>query len=200
MLLLAHMGITLGTAQALDVVVGRWRSARARRGESAAGDVTVVVPRPASLMSRIDVRLLLLGSVLPDLIDKPLGQVVFRDTFSNGRIFCHTLLFLVVISLLGYYIWQRQGKTWLIVIAFGVFMHLLLDGMWHSPHTLLWPFYGWAFPRRSVDHFWRHIVENLEHNPGTYVPEIIGLVILGWFALGLVYRKRVHAFLRNGAT
>lgn len=199
MLFLAHMGITLGTAQVLDCAVGRWRSARARTGELAAGDVAVA-QRPASLMSQIDVRLLLLGSVLPDLIDKPLGQLVFRDTFSNGRIFCHTLLFLVVISLLGYYIWQRQRRTWLLAIAFGVFMHLLLDEMWHSPHTLLWPFYGWAFPRRSLDHYWHDIVENLEHNPGTYIPEIIGVVILVWFAVGLVHRKRVHAFLRSGAT
>jgi hypothetical protein len=36
-----------------------------------------------------DIRLLILGSLLPDLIDKPLGHIILPE--NNGRIFAHTL-------------------------------------------------------------------------------------------------------------
>ena len=64
----------------------------------------------SSLANHIDIRVLLLGSLLPDIIDKPVGLYFWRDTFSNGRIFCHTLLFLMVITLAGLYLytpWQN---------------------------------------------------------------------------------------------
>jgi len=93
-----------------------------------------------------------LGSLLPDIIDKPVGQFFFRDTFSNGRIFCHTLLFLILITLAGLCLYRSRGKTWLLGFSFGTFMHLIQDQMWLEPRTFLWPLYGFAFEKIDLTH------------------------------------------------
>lgn len=77
-------------------------------------------------------------------------------------------------------------------------MHLILDEMWLYSHTLLWPFYGWAFPKTDIADYWRHIIEGLVSNPAVYIPEIIGGLILIWLAVHLVRRKTVHAFIKTG--
>jgi len=39
----------------------------------------------------LDYRLVLVGSMLPDIIDKPLGGLVFREALESGRTYCHTV-------------------------------------------------------------------------------------------------------------
>ncbi len=65
----------------------------------------------------IDVRLLMLGSILPDLIDKPLGHLIFPE--DNGRIFAHSLLFVILLVLIG--IRSRKVMT----VALGSALHHL---------------------------------------------------------------------------
>jgi inner membrane protein len=125
-LVLGHMGITLGAAVLLD-------SALRQRHPFSASAIKEMEQTKPSLLSSIDLRILLLGALLPDIIDKPVGTLIFRDTFDNGRIFSHTLLFLVVITLAGFYLWRRYGKTWLLVLSFGIVLHLLLDQMYLDP-------------------------------------------------------------------
>ena len=36
-----------------------------------------------SSANRMDIRFLVIGSMLPDIIDKPIGLYIFRETFSN---------------------------------------------------------------------------------------------------------------------
>jgi membrane-bound metal-dependent hydrolase YbcI (DUF457 family) len=151
-----------------------------------------------SLGNYVDVRLLLVGSLLPDIVDKPLGMFFLRDTFGNGRIFCHTLVFALLITLAGFYIYRRHGKMWLLILAFGTFTHLLLDEMWLEPRTLLWPLYGYIFPRGDpTDWIW-NILYALRTDPGEYIPEIVGAAILVWFVVVLVRRKTVGAFIKSG--
>ena len=70
MLLFAHTGITLGTAKIMARAAG-WRE--------------------KGLPAQLDYRLVLIGSMLPDLIDKPLGGVI--PPLGNGRIYSHTRCF-----------------------------------------------------------------------------------------------------------
>jgi hypothetical protein len=49
--------------------------------------------------------LLLLGSMLPDIIDKLVGMWLWPDDISNGRIFSHTLLLSIIILAAG--VWWR---------------------------------------------------------------------------------------------
>ncbi|MFC2010661.1 metal-dependent hydrolase [Chloroflexota bacterium] len=50
--------------------------------------------------------------------------------------FTHTLLFFILITLSGLWLYKWRSQTWLLVLSFGVFTHLLLDQMWSSPSTL----------------------------------------------------------------
>lgn len=150
-----------------------------------------------STARRIDIRLLLVGSLLPDLIDKPIGRFFFEETFQSGRIFGHTLLFFLLITLISYYRYQKHRKAGGLVLAFGTFTHLICDQMWFTLPTLLWPLYGWTFPRSGV--YWiENILQALLNNPLLFMPEILGLVILIRFTWVLVRRKRVYTFIRHG--
>jgi hypothetical protein len=52
---------------------------------------------------RMDYRLVVIGSLLPDLIDKPIGRILFQNRFESGRVFAHTLAFVLVLISIGLY-------------------------------------------------------------------------------------------------
>jgi len=190
MLILGHAGITLGAAIILAGTVKSSPVPAASRRDWTSWLTT--------LGNRIDIRLLLLGSLLPDLIDKPVGQLFFRETFSQGRIFSHTLLFLVLISLAGGYLYQRYSKNWLLVLSFGAFMHLLLDQMWRVPQTLFWPLLGITFARIETADWLSGIFSALLTDPAVYVPELVGAAVLLYLGLRLVRRKKTGIFIKSG--
>lgn len=152
----------------------------------------------ASLGSRMDIRLLLIGSLLPDIIDKPLGIYIFPEALSNGRIFSHTILFLLVVTMLGIYLDRSRGKTHLLGISFGVLTHLILDQMWRAPRTLFWPIYGLPFDKFGTTDWIINILHRMVTYPSDYIPELIGLVILVWFMITLVQKRVVLRFIKNG--
>jgi len=211
MLVLGHAGITLGVAVLLNGAVTRARSAAIRESKPAGhskhqaeviptkGPPSVMRPFSfTSLGARLDIRLLLIGSLLPDIIDKPVGQFFFRETFNNGRVFGHTLLFLIIITLAGYYLYRNRGKTWLLVLSLATFIHLVLDQMWLIPETLLWPGYGLAFPGLDLTYWADNMFHALLTEPTVYVPEAVGAVVLVAFMVTLVRQRKVYPFIRNG--
>jgi len=197
MLVLGHAGITLGAAAILSGALGSSRSSQAvPPGNSTSRKASWFT----SLGRRIDIRLLLVGALLPDIIDKPVGQFFFRETLNNGRIFCHTLLFLIIITLAGLYLYRWRSRTWLLVLSFGTFMHLILDEMWRSPPTLLWPVLGLAFERADLTNWMHDMLHALLTSPQVYVPELVGAAIVIWFAVELVLKRKVFAFIKYGRT
>jgi len=148
----------------------------------------------------MDTRLLLVGALLPDIIDKPVGLFFLRDIFGHGRLFSHTLLFFALFALAGLYLYLRHNRGWMLVLAFGTFTHLLLDQMWLTPTTLFWPFSGFAFEKGDPAGWVPGILHALLTNPEVYVPELVGAAILLWFGLTLVRRRKVSAFIRYGQT
>ena len=212
MLPLAHIGITLGTATLLANLVPRRPFSRkvaeaddglvTERRQTATAGVGPSAPGVSwlhALRRYADIRFILLGSLLPDIIDKPVGQVLFRETFSTGRIFAHTLLFVVVLGITGIYLYRRYHKTWLTVLAAGSLIHLVLDTMWQSPQALLWPFLGFYFQRIVLTDWVTHtIVTPITTKPAVYVPEMVGLAVVVWFGWVLLRRKTIFAFLRHG--
>jgi inner membrane protein len=187
MLVLGHAGITLGAATLLAGAVKYRREPKNSK-----------LSWLSSLSSYIDIRILLIGSLLPDIIDKPVGRYFFRETFSSGRIFSHSLLFLVVIAAAGFYLYQRRRQVWLLTLAFGTFMHLILDQMWLIPGTLLWPFLGFTFERTEVTDWLSEILRSLTSYPEVYIPELAGFLILVFFGITLIVRKKTGAFLKYG--
>lgn len=151
-----------------------------------------------SLSNSVDIRFLLVGSMLPDIIDKPIGVYFFLETFSNGRIFSHTLLFLVFITLVGFLIKKYSGKTWGLALSLGTLFHLILDEIWLTPETLLWPLFGIGFDKYEIGNWMMDILRGLLESPQLYVPEIIGFVALVWFIWELLHRRAITRFLKQG--
>ena len=121
---------------------------------------------------------LTLGSMLPDIIDKPLGLVVF-GTPDMGRTVAHTFLFLLIITLLAI----RFHDLRIASMSGGVLAHLVLDSMWMSPVILFWPLLG-NFPvttGAAPFGYFQHLLFELR-DPAVLVPEVLGLSYLIYFA------------------
>lgn len=166
MLLFAHTGITLGTAKVMARAAG-WRE--------------------KGLPVQLDYRLVLIGSMLPDLIDKPLGGVIL--SLGNGRIYSHTLVFLLVMLAAGLVVWFWKRKSGGLVLAGGTALHHILDFMWQAPETYLWPLYGWSFPMGDAGDWLSLWLAKLTE-PQVLIPEVIGLLILVAFACELLQQHK----------
>ena len=206
MLILGHPGITLGAAVLLNSALTKGAPPYPKEGLDSSPKMSAARDYPsgrmaswlASLANRIDIRVLLIGSLLPDIIDKPLGYLFFRETFSNVRLFSHTLLFLILITIAGFILYRYRRKTWLFVLSFGTFTHLLCDQMWRIPQTLFWPMYGFTFIKKDLTHWVERIGTNLMTDPPTYIPEIVGGVILILFLWVVVSNGKLRTFIRYG--
>lgn len=192
MLLLGHIGITLGAIRFLAGVIERIsRNATAdKSGPASASSIDEKVTGSVSdneaswltsLANNKDTKSLIIGSLLPDIIDKPVGLGICKDRFSNGRIFSHTLIFPTVLANIGCLIHRHYGKTWGFSLALGAFAHLILDRMSCEPSTLFWPLLGHRFRRVDTSNWLLNILRGLFTDPAMYRPEIIGAVMLLWF-------------------
>ena len=77
-------------------------------------------------------------------------------------------------------------------------MHFILDQMWDIRVTLWWPLLG---PLHKVETtgWLSNIILALSSDPGTYIPEMIGLIIILLIGLRLIVEKRTPNFIRTGA-
>jgi inner membrane protein len=207
LLVFGHTGITLGAVTLINGLVTGAVSKREKTyplpepdnnapGKSLSGGLFLWFAR----LGHMDLRILLVGSLLPDIIDKPLGHILLREYLSSGRIYAHTLLFVILITLGGFLIRYRTGKTWLLVLSLGTFIHLILDEMWLPEWraTLLWPLYGLEFPKAELTGWVGNLWDALLHEPAVYVPEIIGAVIIIVFLWVLIRNGNLTSFLKRG--
>ncbi len=163
MLLLGHVGITLGAAQVLErAVLARYQG--------------------------LDYRLVVAGSLLPDLIDKPVGLFLLEEVFHSGRIMGHTLVFSLV--LLGLGVWRyRRGRVGLLSLGVGSLFHLALDQMWGEPAVLWWPLLGWSLTGDWTGDF----VARMWHSfltPWTFATEALGGLILAHFLWRVLWGRQ----------
>ena len=209
MLVLGHTGITLGVAILLARVVDGSPFSKAIEKETTelSSHSYQVVPTLRkslsykaswlnSLATRVDIRLLLIGSIFPDIIDKPVGYFM-RETFNSGRIFCHTLLFLILVTVAGLYFYRRQSKTWPLAFSFGTITHLIFDQMWLAPQTLFWPLLGLSFKGTDFSNWIPNILQALLTKPDVYVPELVGAAVLIWFAWLLYRSRKIYSFIKH---
>jgi len=197
MFLFGHIGITLGAAVAVTGVISTGREVVKRRklpAQPAAGsaglpDSAGSAFSPAawveSLGKYFDLRLLVLGALLPDIIDKPLGLFLFGD----GRIFTHSLIVTLLVLLTGMFLNINYRRTAVLAVACGMAAHLILDSIWSSPAVFLWPLYGWGFPAGERTGYLSEWLKTLTTVPSAYFSEGIGLLILVALA-GVVARKK----------
>lgn len=147
----------------------------------------------------LDLRWYLTGTLLPDLVDKPVGQVFFKPYFENGRIYCHTLLFTSSLLAAGVRRRRRRGDGRLLLLALGVVSHLVVDAIWREPATVFWPLLGPFERYPSLKGVLGQIAEYLG-DPTFWAEEAGGLVlfILALHALGINGYADLKAFLLRG--
>jgi membrane-bound metal-dependent hydrolase YbcI (DUF457 family) len=142
---------------------------------------TVALVRYAFRDPNMDLRLLLVGALLPDLIDKPLGRVLQVGDYESGQLWGHTLALsatLMVVILLATRPRSPQRRLWF-PLAVGSLFHLVLDFMWVHGETFLWPFLGTEFSEAPAG----NLVDSLRDNLTTWwvvAGEVAGFLYLAW--------------------
>lgn len=125
-----------------------------------------------------------LGAILPDLIDKPLGHLILKNSLDYGRIFAHSLLFITVLVILALVLWKARSSLLLGAVAAGVGTHLILDNMWDLPVSLFYPLLGPFEQGHFPDYFGSSMVTELS----SPLEWLFGLVVLMIF-LDLYYDR-----------
>jgi membrane-bound metal-dependent hydrolase YbcI (DUF457 family) len=128
---------------------------------------------------KLPFRWILVGTVLPDLIDKPIFFLLSRRFPDAGweagkRGFAHTLVFLLLLATLS----RAKKSPTLWAVTAGTATHLVLDLISKSSEgsstalaslrVLFWPIAGWSFPTLS------HGMHGIE----IWTFELIGLGLL----------------------
>lgn len=147
---------------------------------------------------RVDYRIVALASLLPDVIDKPIGRVFFVDHFESGRIFGHTLLLNVAVFCVLFFMRGRAKRAFALV-GISSLLHLALDGMWSEPRVFWWPGFGSTFPRDPSSGGLFALV-NPARDPALLVQEAIGAAVLVWLLAShrMLNRDGVRSVLRTG--
>jgi hypothetical protein len=102
-----------------------------------------------------------IGSILPDVVDKLLGRVVFGASLDNGRIFFHSLGMVLLFILMGLVVWNYYRSFSFLGVGVGMFLHQLADTMWRDPVSWYYPILG-PFPADFIpDYFQRAILKEL---------------------------------------
>ncbi len=122
----------------------------------------------------IDYRVVLLGALLPDLVDAVFGgaRLALGDP---GGIPGHTLAFsvvLLVVVMLATRGRRAARRRW-IFLPVGSLLHLVLDGMWTRTDIFWWPAFGWSLDGR---------LPFLDHGLALLgAQEVAGVLALVWF-------------------
>jgi len=140
----------------------------------------------------------ILGSILPDLIDKSLA-LLFPSVLGEGRTVFHALM-IVIIIFLCILIFFRSVSRWLGAgVACAILFHHVFDEMWTLPTTwfypLLGPFQGHLIPDYIGTYFWYEIT-----NPSEWMFVIGSVMILAqsYHYLPVIPHIRRSDFLKTG--
>jgi len=128
-----------------------------------------------------------IGSVLPDLVDKGLGHIIFSASLDNGRIFFHSLGILLLFAVVGLIVWKYYRSFAFLVVGFGVLLHQMADVMWTSPVTWYYPVLGPYPADFAPDYFGQAILAEL-----TSVSEWIFFIAIIVLAFVLYRNKTLH--------
>jgi len=122
----------------------------------------------------VDYRLVMVGALLPDVIDAPLGGARVAHTLTGSAI----VLVLVMVVTVG----RRRLRRRLLALPIGMLVHLVLAGVWTNTRVFWWPFRGWSLAHAGA-------MPSLAHPIAlTGLEELAGAAAIGWcwvrFGLG----------------
>jgi hypothetical protein len=132
---------------------------------------------------RLDRWPLVVGMLLPDLIDKPLYYARLSEFLSSTRTFGHTGLLCLALLAAGF-TFRRSSLT---ALGLGMATHhgldLALDQLMGGPTSSMW--IAWTWPLhglRFADSYIPSLAVHVERllNAPVVVAEIVGLALLAW--------------------
>lgn len=132
---------------------------------------------------RFDYRLLLVGAILPDLIDVPFGQARWAHSLTVAV----AVLTLVMLVTAG----RKPIRRLLLGLPIGMLLHLVWDGAFAATKVFWWPFIGsWG----------ENQVPSLERGWLNVVMEAAGGAMLWWVwrTFGLASADRRRQLLQHG--
>ena len=131
----------------------------------------------------VDYRLVALGSMLPLLLNLPVGH----RSFGYMLLFPVLLLLVVMVGTIGR---PRLLRRRLLCLPIGVFAGLILSGAFTNQELFWWPFLGTSFPHDALLPVWWVVL----------IEELLGLfacwVVVGQYDLYLTEARR--EFLHTG--
>ena len=87
--------------------------------------------------------LCMVSSLIPDLIDKPLGLLF--PVLGGGRTIFHTLIAVLIVAIITFVMVRNRYKMFGMAVVCGIFVHQVLDTMWQLPSIWAYPLFG-PFP------------------------------------------------------
>ena len=147
---------------------------------------------------RIDYRMILIGAVLPDLVDPLVGAFFFEGPAT--RWVAHSMLAAIAVTVAIILAFKGDRRRSLFGIGVGWLLHLVADGMWQAPETFLWPAFGRSFSTSPREPYgWDLFADPIAHWT-TWGAELIGVALLAWFwvAFRLGEDDRFKLFLSDG--
>ena len=185
MLFAGHIGITLAAAKYAPRVVTDIN----RRFNPPRGIRTSTQP----WTERLDDRALIVGSMLPDIVDKPLALFLAPTLVGHSlRNYGHTLVFAALALAVALALAALTKRQWPVVLALASAGHLLLDMMWFSHRILFWPFTTPDFSPRYI-HEWGPRPDLIYLGA-----EALGLIVISWVGFTLIKKRRLGVWLLTG--
>ncbi|MDD3978059.1 MAG: metal-dependent hydrolase [Methanomicrobium sp.] len=130
------------------------------------------------------------GSIIPDLIDKPLGHIVFSETIGSGRIFFHGFFIMIILLIFGTFLYLKFKNPLFLAFASGILVHQAGDTMWSNPQNWFWPLLGpYVTKSRYDDYFFRMVFAEISSAEEIFCLVLIITGICVYFALKRRYNK-----------
>tara|TARA_B110000008_G_C16933814_1_gene549783 strand:- start:1200 stop:1667 length:468 start_codon:yes stop_codon:yes gene_type:complete len=133
----------------------------------------------------MDHRLIIVGALLPDLIDSVKG----KQWIAHTLLFPVGILFIVMLITIG----RRASRRRLLALPIGLFWHLIFDASWTNPNIFWWPVAGVSFGDSGI--------LLAEGSLGKIILlELSGVLSLMWLfkRFGLSDSQRRKKFVRTG--
>ena len=130
----------------------------------------------------LDYRMVMLGLVLP-----------LADGVTGGEWFLHSLLASIAALVIVMLATRRRRlvrRRW-IGLPIGMFMHLVLDGVWTDARQFWWPLFGTSF---------KGALPELDRGAVSLVLELIGIaaIVWGWRRFGFDDPRARGRFVHTG--
>lgn len=180
MFVFGHVGLSIGAFSAYSWADGKWLERS---------------------LHQIDYRAVIVGAMLPDIVDKPLGLWIAPELVDHSlRSIAHGLVFgLLLLGVGGLFLMARRGP-WPMLLGIASSGHLILDRMWSNPTIILWPFLGWEFAAEypGIGEWASGHLTNLL-TFFTDFPELLGFLAIVGFTAQILRPGNFRRFLATGA-